>query len=91
MLNGHLYRISLTGVSCPEIIFYCLFSKEKIFELNESYPSIEALLAHVFRPDARLYLTDVRFLKEHHAEAALPYSTAYAQWQTAGEQLLMKI
>ena len=37
--------------------------------LDEGHSKLFALLSHVFRPDAGLYLTDVGFLQIVHAEA----------------------
>lgn len=35
--------------------------------LDEGHFKLFALLAHVFRPDAGLYLTDMGFVKHEHA------------------------
>ena len=54
---------------------------------DKRHPCLSTLLPHAVRPDACLYLTDVRLVEHHHAEAALPYTAADGEGQFAFEQL----
>lgn len=52
---------------------------------------LPALAAHLFGPDAGLDLANVGFVEEHHAEAALSYSTSDGEWEFAIEEFLVEI
>ena len=50
-----------------------------------------ALLAHILWPDARLGLTDVSLVEEHHTEAALADTTTDREWELAFEKALVEV
>ena len=58
--------------------------------LQQPYAALCQLLAHGFRPDAYLHLTDVGFAQHEHAHARLTDATADALGQFFGEQQLVE-
>ena len=53
----------------------------RIFILNQSHTVFLTFLAHFIRPDTCLDFTNMRLMKQDHAEAALSYTTTDTQRQ----------
>ena len=59
--------------------------------LNQRHTELLAFMAHIIRPNTCLYLSEMRLMQQHHAEAALSDTAADTLRQFAGEEALMEI